>query len=128
MMKYTYKFEEMIDSRNEAIFNLEKVKTEQLRLIEVLKNHDEKETDEKLKFTPIIEDLVNKTNQMSDTIEKYKKQNASTISLVLKLKKTDKESCKLVEEVLDEIGIFKEPEMPQQEVVQENKEENKEEK
>jgi len=119
MMKYTYKFEEMIDARKEAIENLEKLKNEQTKLVTVLKEHDEKEKDEKLKFTEIIEDINKKIEEENNTIEMYKKQNASTTSLVLTLKRVDKETCKVVEEVLDEIGLFKTPEQPKEEVKEE---------
>lgn len=119
-MKYTYKFEEMIDARNEAIGNLERVKNEQTRLVEILKEHDEKENNKSLKFTNLIEELTNKLKETEETIKNYKAQNENTIKLVLMLKKIDKDVCKVVEDVLDEIGLFKTPELPK-----ENKKEEK---
>ena len=115
MMKYTYKFEEMIEQRLDAINHLNIALDEHKRLIDVLKEHDEKETDEKLKFTSIIDDLSKKVEEMNSTINNYKKQNVNTTNLVLTLKRIDKDTCKVVEDVLDEIGLFKNSEEPKEE-------------
>lgn len=105
-MKFTNKFEEMIDARINAIENLKKVTAEQVELLNYLT--ETKESSEKFKI--LVDSLKNEIEKHEKDIDILTKANVFTISLIKRLKKMDDKTSKLVRDVIEELGIFKEQE------------------
>lgn len=105
-MKYTAKFEEMIDARNQAIENLKKVINEQDKLLKYLSKDEEG----KKEFDILIKSIDNDIKNKQKTILEMSSQNQNTIFIVNKIKKADAETTKFIQDIIKELGIFEESE------------------
>lgn len=100
---YVVRFEEMVESRNEAIENAKKVINEQLYLVDVLKNHDE--NNEEKRFEDLIEKINNQITEMNKYVKNLEEKNIKTNHLIDTLKNNDvfDQICTLV---CDELEVF----------------------
>ena len=102
-ISYLVRFEEMIESRIEAIENCEKVLTEQEYLITVLEEHDSSK--EEKHFEKLINEIKGQILELKNYINSLKEKNINTEKLlnILKSSKNYNEICTLI---CDELGIF----------------------
>jgi len=103
-MKYTVKFEEMIDSRVQAIINLQKVIPAQTMLLNYLT--ETKESSEK--FSDLVESLKEDISKHEKSIEELTEANKKTALLIKRIKKCDEKTSKLIADIITELGIFNE--------------------
>lgn len=103
-MKYLYRFEEMVETREKIITDTQNVVNEQKALIAFLQTHPEK------RFDALIASLEDQVAQASAQLAELNSKNIATKALITHLKDASKKSIALVEELLDEIGIFKQQE------------------
>lgn len=101
-MKYTAKFEEMIDARKQGIDNCNKIINEQKDLVEYLSATEET----KKKFKPLIDALNKEMEEKDKTIKTLEEANKNTLFIVDKLKKCNTETSRFIEQIIKEIGIF----------------------
>ena len=101
-MKYTAKFVEMVDARNNAINNMKKVIAEQSELLAYLT----KEPEAAEKFKPLVEGLKNNIKDNEEKIAEFTEANNNTLFLINKLKNADGATLLFIEQVIKEIGIF----------------------
>lgn len=108
-MKYTAKFVEMVDSRNKAIENMEKVVKDQTELL----NYLTKDEEGREKFKVLIEGLKNNIKENEENIKKFTEANDNTLFLINKIKNADGKTTLFIEQIIKELGIFEAPEQPQ---------------
>jgi len=111
-MKYTAKFEEMVDFRNQAIENCKKVVAEQDALVSYLS----KEPEAKERFKQVIDSLNNEIKENQKKIIFLGEANANTLYLIEKLKKLDNDTSAFIEKIIKELGVFENmPNIPKEE-------------
>lgn len=107
-MKYLYRFEEMVESRDKIISDTEDVIKEQKELIDYLRKN------KKNRFEELAKSLENQIEQEIVQMNSLKEKNEKTKTLISNLKNAPAISVALVEEVLDELEIFKKKEQVQE--------------
>lgn len=103
-MKYLYRFEEMVETREKIINDTQNVINEQKELIAFLNTHPEK------RFELLVNSLETQISQSLNKLADLIAKNENTKKLINKIKKASKTSVSLLEDLLDELAIFNQQE------------------
>lgn len=99
-MSYIYRIEEIIESINSSVLNIEKVIEQQTELCNVINNSESKEY-----FKEFVEDLKKDTDDKVNQLDKLLKKRQQYDSLLITMKQ-DVDLDLFATEVFDALGIF----------------------